>query len=202
MYSRPVADSIDRVLAVWIAAQEMISGNTSPITRRSQTNRAHGPTSAENGPPPPVAPEPGPAPNPTQATNSTAWSATIHRSRRDTSTSGASGRRGVTRYQWPRIIAAKTPPVAAASSPSWIASGTAPSGPPPHVSAASRITASPASSPAIAGMTARRPRMSAMVVTTASTTNRRRAARRGSSKAALTGIGELTPSGGRPVSDR
>ena len=29
--------------------------------------------------------------------------------------SGASGSFGVTRYQWPRIIAAKTPPVATAS---------------------------------------------------------------------------------------
>ena len=55
MYSRPVADSIERVLAVWIAAHETISGNTSPTTSRSQTNSAHGPTSAENGPPP-VAP--------------------------------------------------------------------------------------------------------------------------------------------------
>ena len=89
-------------------------------------------------------------------------SATIHSSRRETITSGASGSRGVTRYQWPRIIAANTPPVAAASTASWIASGTAPSGLPPHVRAPSTMTARPATSPAIAGITAARPRASAM----------------------------------------
>ena len=41
--------------------------------------------------------------------------------------SGASGSFGVTRYQWPRIIAAKTPPMAALTTASWTSSGTAPS---------------------------------------------------------------------------
>jgi hypothetical protein len=71
MYSSPVADSIDRVRAVWTAAQDTTSGNTSPISRRSQTNSAQGPTSAPKGPSPPFGPEaPGPAPKPTQPTMS------------------------------------------------------------------------------------------------------------------------------------
>ena len=49
MYSSPVADSIERVRAVWTDAQQTISGKTSPTIRRSQTNSAHGPTSAANG---------------------------------------------------------------------------------------------------------------------------------------------------------
>ena len=36
--------------------------------------------------------------------------------------SGASGSFGVTRYQWPRIIAAKTPPMAALTTASWTSS--------------------------------------------------------------------------------
>ena len=52
MYSSPVADSIDRVRAVWIAAHDTTSGKTRPTMRRSQTNRAHGPVSGANGPPP------------------------------------------------------------------------------------------------------------------------------------------------------
>ncbi len=43
MYSRPVADSIERVRAVWIAAHDTTSGKTSPTMSRSQTNSAHGP---------------------------------------------------------------------------------------------------------------------------------------------------------------
>ena len=62
MYSRPVADSIERVRAVWTDAQETISGKISPTIRRSQTNSAHGPTSDANG-----ATSAGPAPVPTQA---------------------------------------------------------------------------------------------------------------------------------------
>ena len=76
--------------------------------RRSQTKSAHGPTSAANG-----APSAGPAPIATQAQKSTTWRTTTARSDRASRMSGASGSLGVTRYQWPRIIAAKTPPVAA-----------------------------------------------------------------------------------------
>src|SRR5207249_5710275 len=71
MYSSPVADSIDRVRAVWTAARETTSGNNRPTIRRSQTNSAHGPTSTVNGPPPP-----GPAPVETQTANRRTWSAT------------------------------------------------------------------------------------------------------------------------------
>ena len=202
MYSSPVADSIERVRAVWSAAHDTISGNTSPITSRSHTNSAHGPTSAENGPPALAVPAPGPAPKPTQATNRITCSATIHSSRRETITSGASGRRGVTRYQCPRIIAANTPPVAAASTASWIASGTAPSGPPPHVSAPSAMTARPATNPAIAGTTPRRPRARATPVIRARTTKATSARRRGSSNAGSTGTGTPSAMTGRPVSDR
>ena len=56
MYSRPVADSIERLRAVWIAAHETTSGKTRPTSRRSQTNWAQGPLSGENGPPPLPAP--------------------------------------------------------------------------------------------------------------------------------------------------
>ena len=49
MYSRPVADSIERVRAVWTDAQQMTSGKTSPTISRSQTNSAHGPTSDAKG---------------------------------------------------------------------------------------------------------------------------------------------------------
>ena len=118
MYSRPVADSIDRVRAVWIAAHDTTSGNTSPTISRSHTNSAHGPNSAANGPP--VAP--GPIPMPTQVTNRATWRATTQNRRRATRTSGASGSFGVTRYQWPRIIAANTPPVASVRTTSWSAS--------------------------------------------------------------------------------
>ena len=62
MYSSPVADSIERVRAVWTDAQHTISGKISPTIRRSQTNSAHGPTSEENG-----ATSAGPAPVPTHA---------------------------------------------------------------------------------------------------------------------------------------
>ena len=51
MYSSPVADSIERVAAVWTAATDTISGKISPTMRRSQTNSAHGPISALNGAP-------------------------------------------------------------------------------------------------------------------------------------------------------
>ena len=96
MYSSPVADSIDRVRAVWTAAHETTSGKISPTIRRSQTNSAHGPTSAANG-----ATSAGPAPVATQTTNSTTWTATTASSTRDRRMSGASGSLGVTRYQWP-----------------------------------------------------------------------------------------------------
>jgi len=100
MYSSPVADSIERDRAVWIAAQETISGNRSPTIRRSHTNSAQGPISAANGASLPPGPAwPGPTPKPTQTRNSRTCSPTIQNRRRDTSTRGASGSLGVTRYQ-------------------------------------------------------------------------------------------------------
>ena len=57
------------------------------------------------------------------------------RSTRASRMSGASGSFGVTRYQWPRIIAAKTPPMAAVTTASWVRSETVPIAPPPHARA-------------------------------------------------------------------
>ena len=94
MYSSPVADSIERVRAVWTDAQQTINGKISPTMRRSQTNKAHGPTSDENG-----ATSAGPAPVPTQATKSTTWTITMTSRARASRMSGASGSFGVTRYQ-------------------------------------------------------------------------------------------------------
>ena len=110
MYSNPVADSMLRVRAVWTAAHDTTSGKIRPMMRRSQTNSAHGPTSDANGPT-----SAGPAPVACQTMNRTTCTRDDRRAgRRDSRMSGASGSLGVTRYQWPRIIAAKTPPVAAA----------------------------------------------------------------------------------------
>src|SRR6187402_891189 len=131
MYRSPVADSIDRVRAVWTDAQQTINGKISPTIRRSQTNNAHGPTSDENG-----ATSAGPAPVPTQVTKSTTWTITTTSRARARRMSGASGSFGVTRYQWPRIIAANTPPMATARTTNWSSSGTAPKAPPPQASAA------------------------------------------------------------------
>src|SRR3954451_24780653 len=108
MYSKPVADSIDRVRAVWTDAQQTISGKISPTIRRSQTNSANGTTSDENG-----ATSAEKETVAVQATNSTTCKATTASRTRASRMSGASGSFGVTRYQWPRIIAAKTPPIAA-----------------------------------------------------------------------------------------
>ena len=77
--------------------------------------------------------------------------------------SGASGSFGVTRYQWPRIIAANTPPVAIARTANWSSSGTAPNDPPPHESAPQTRTAAAADRAAAARSGARRRPMSAMV---------------------------------------
>ena len=49
IYNNPVADSIERVRAVWTDAQHTMSGKIRPTISRSQTNSAHGPTSDENG---------------------------------------------------------------------------------------------------------------------------------------------------------
>ena len=86
IYSNPVADSIDRVRAVWTDAQQTMSGKISPTISRSQTNSAHGPTSDENG-----ATSAGPAPVAVHATNSTTWSATTASRTRASRMSGASG---------------------------------------------------------------------------------------------------------------
>src|SRR6187401_247615 len=141
MYSNPVADSIDRDRAVWTDAQQTISGKISPTMRRSQTNSAHGPTSDENG-----ATSAGPAPVPTQATKSTTWTTTMTSKARARRMSGASGSFGVTRYQWPRIIAANTPPMAALTTTSWTSNGTAPGDPPPHARAPNSSVATAARS--------------------------------------------------------
>ena len=96
MYSSPVADSIERVRAVWIAAHDTTSGNTSPTTSRSHTNRAHGPVSGANGPPPE------PPPSATETTKNTSWSTTTTGAGpARTARADASGSFGVTRYQWP-----------------------------------------------------------------------------------------------------
>ena len=49
MYWRPVADSIERVRAVWTAAHDTTSGKIRPTMSRSQTNSAYGPVRAANG---------------------------------------------------------------------------------------------------------------------------------------------------------
>src|SRR4051812_41619299 len=145
MYRSPVADSIDRVRAVWTAAQLTMSGNTSPTSRRSHTNSAQGPTSAANAGVPA-----GPAPSAIQATNSPSCTASAIASQRDSPTSGASGSRGVTRYQWPRTIAAQTPPSTAARRTSSIRSGALAQPPPPQLTAANRSARPPATRPATA----------------------------------------------------
>ena len=123
---------------------------TAPTGRRA---RRTAPTSA------------GPAPVATQAANSTTWSATT-----DEQDPGEQDERrlraasGVTRYQWPRIIAAKTPPIAAVTTASWVRSETVPSGPPPQASAPKTSVAAagrerrpaPARAPAAGGSAARR----------------------------------------------
>src|SRR6187397_1242368 len=101
MYWRPVADSIERVRAVWTAAHDTTSGKIRPTMSRSQTKRAYGPVSAANG----ASSGAGPAPVPIQTQNRTIWNATTNRSARDRRINGDSGNFGVTRYQWPRIIA-------------------------------------------------------------------------------------------------
>ena len=49
MYWRPVADSIERVRAVWTAAHDTTSGKIRPTISRSQTKSAYGPVRAANG---------------------------------------------------------------------------------------------------------------------------------------------------------
>src|SRR3954454_12886366 len=86
MYRSPVADSIDRLRAVWTAAHETISGKINPTISRSQTNRAHGPTRTANGPLPP-----GPGAVQAQAPNRTPWRATNAKGPREIRINGASG---------------------------------------------------------------------------------------------------------------
>src|SRR4051812_11813118 len=202
MYSSPVADSIDRLRAVCSAAHDTTSGNTSPTISRSHTNSAHDPNSAANGPP--VAP--GPIPSPTHVRNSTTWSATTHSSRRETSTSGPSGSLGVTRYQWPRIIAANTPPVASVSTRSCSDRPATPAALPPQVRPPSSRTRIPAVIPIAPGIRARPPRASTSVVSVANTRNTISAVRRGTSNAGSTITGEpwtIAPAGRTSaVSDR
>ena len=105
--------------------------------------------------------------------------------------SGASGSFGVTRYQWPRIIAAKTPPIAAVTTASWVRSDTVPIGPPPQARAPKTSVAAPAATaahsttvPAVGRMRrATRP-------ITASAQNATRAEWRGPSHAASRTTGE------------
>src|SRR3990172_11961249 len=56
MYRRPVADSIDRVRAVWTAAHVIASGSPIPTMKRNHTKRAAGPTSGSRGGGPALAP--------------------------------------------------------------------------------------------------------------------------------------------------
>ena len=106
---------------------------------RSQTNSAHGPTNDANG-----ATSAGPAPVAIHAQKSATWTTTTTSSTRARRMSGASGSFGVTRYQWPRIIAAKTPPIAALTTASWMRERYAPSGASPHARAPNRSAATAA----------------------------------------------------------
>ena len=100
------------------------AGRRRPTSRRIHTKNAHRPTSGSKGR------RPRPAPVDSQTTKRTSWTPTTSRSRRDTSRSGPVGSLGVTRYQCPRIIAAKTPPVASVSAVSSTRSGPAAGNPP------------------------------------------------------------------------
>ena len=94
--------------------------------------------------------------SPSQTTNSTHLQRDDHEhSRRDTRTSGASGSFGVTRYQWPRIIAANTPPVAAARTRAGPAAAPPRADRRPTRAPRDQHDARPATSPATAGTAAR-----------------------------------------------
>ena len=84
MYRSPVADSMDRLRAVWIAAQQTMSGNTIPTMSRSQTNSAHEPVSALK----PAVPD-GPRPTAVDPTKRANWAATIQVRTREKRMSGA-----------------------------------------------------------------------------------------------------------------
>src|SRR6476660_2173357 len=197
MYSRPVADSIDRERAVWTDAQQTTNGKISPTIRRSHTKRAHGPTSDENG-----ATSAGPAPVAVQATNSTTWATTTASSTRASRIRGASGSLGVTRYQWPRISAAKTPPMAALTTASWTSRETAPKEPPPQASAPNTRVAVAAARPAQSRAEAiRGPRLRATSQSATTAMKTTRAARRGASQAGSTTTGDVPSESGRAPSE-
>src|SRR6478735_7787371 len=188
---------MDRERAVWRAAHDTTSGKIRPTIRRSQTNRAHGPTRTENGP----APTPGPVPVDTHTAKSTTWGATTASRPREMRISGASGSFGVTRYQWPRIIAANTPPVAIARITSWSRSGTAKTVPPAQARAPNTNVAAAANRPAAAIHGARWRRARATTYTPASTVKAASATRRGWSNAGSIRIGEPDEAMGRAWSD-
>src|SRR6185503_7902990 len=195
MYSRPVADSIDRVRAVWTAAQLTINGKTRPTSRRSQTNNAQGPASAANAGVPP-----GPAPTAIHATKSASCAASAMASQRDSRTRGASGSRGVTRYQWPSTIAAQTPPRTAARRTSSMRSGMLAKPPPPQPTAANSRASAPATTPAAARIGVRWPPCRRSPYRTASTASAASAARRGASQAGSRAIARFDCRVDRPVS--
>ena len=109
MYRSPVADSIERVSAVLTAAQQTIKREHEPDDqaqpdeqRQVAGERAERRTARGSG----TRSRPRPRTGRAARRRRRAACATA-------GCSGASGSFGVTRYQWPRIIAAKTPPVAA-----------------------------------------------------------------------------------------
>ena len=157
MYSRPVADSIDRDRAVWIAAQLTMSGKTRPTSRRSQTNSAHGPTSAAKAGDPCG---PGAEPEPRHEQRE------LHGQReREPAREPHERRLGQPRRHEVPVAEDHRGPDAAEhrreGERARRAAGRSPRPPPPHDSAPATRASAAAASPAAATGAARRPRMSA-----------------------------------------